>query len=340
LNPAVTLTFWRLGNVASADALFYALAQFAGGAAGTLLLAGALGDRFTLPPISAVAMLPGQPGEVVAFAAEITIAFVLMSTVLATNASARLTRWTGLGGGTLAYRLAPSGKRTLILERGDYLPRERENWSAEAVFGEERYKARERPGRPGTTRTAVPSIPAFIIASAATPRCTARSCCGCASGISRRSARQTECLRLGRFPTPILRRTTPKPRGSTMCTGLVAAIRPSRLARSPTRFWPSRTSRIQALAEDLERAGHRPFPLPVGIMLDEQRAHDSHRIRCNTCDGFPCLVQAMRAWAGPGSSFSIISSRRMDARRPRTRPPKIYGTRWSCCMRRLGVQLA
>jgi len=100
-NPAVTLTFWRLGKVASADALFYALAQFAGGAAGTLLLAGALGDRFTLPPISAVATLPGQPGEVVAFAAEVTIAFVLMSTVLATNASVRLMRWTGLCAGLL-----------------------------------------------------------------------------------------------------------------------------------------------------------------------------------------------------------------------------------------------
>ena len=62
----------------------------------------------------------------------------------------------GAGGGTLAHRLAPSGKRILILERGGYLPREHENWSAEAVFGEERYKAREtwhdkngRPFHPG-----------------------------------------------------------------------------------------------------------------------------------------------------------------------------------------------
>ena len=49
----------------------------------------------------------------------------------------------GAGGGTLAHRLAPSGKRILILERGDYLPRERENWSSEAVFAGERYKAHE-----------------------------------------------------------------------------------------------------------------------------------------------------------------------------------------------------
>ena len=40
----------------------------------------------------------------------------------------------GAGGGTLAHRLAPSGKRVLILERGDWLPRELENWDAQAVF--------------------------------------------------------------------------------------------------------------------------------------------------------------------------------------------------------------
>jgi len=101
LNPAVTLTFLRLGKVAPADALFYVLAQFAGGAGGTLLLSAILGERFTLPPISAVATLPGQPGEFVAFGAEVAIAFALMSTVLATNASARLMRWTGVCAGLL-----------------------------------------------------------------------------------------------------------------------------------------------------------------------------------------------------------------------------------------------
>ena len=101
LNPAVTLTFLRLGKVAPADALFYALAQFTGGAAGTLLMAAVLGDRFTLPPISAVATLPGRPGELVAFGAEVAIAFILMSTVLAANASARLMRWTGVCAGLL-----------------------------------------------------------------------------------------------------------------------------------------------------------------------------------------------------------------------------------------------
>ena len=50
---------------------------------------------------------------------------------------------TGAGGGTLAYRLAPSGKRILVLERGDYLRREPDNWDSRAVFVKSKYKAKE-----------------------------------------------------------------------------------------------------------------------------------------------------------------------------------------------------
>ena len=64
---------------------------------------------------------------------------------------------TGAGGGTLAYTLAPSGKRILLLERGGWLPREKANWDPHAVFVEERYHTPERwydkqgrPFRPGT----------------------------------------------------------------------------------------------------------------------------------------------------------------------------------------------
>ena len=50
---------------------------------------------------------------------------------------------TGAGGGTLAYRLAPSGRRILLLERGDYVPRELDNWSTRAVNVDGKYQARE-----------------------------------------------------------------------------------------------------------------------------------------------------------------------------------------------------
>ena len=50
---------------------------------------------------------------------------------------------TGAGGGTLAHHLAPSGKKILLLERGGYLPREKDNWSSKAVFLEGKYTAKE-----------------------------------------------------------------------------------------------------------------------------------------------------------------------------------------------------
>jgi choline dehydrogenase-like flavoprotein len=54
----------------------------------------------------------------------------------------------------------------------------------------------------------------------------------------------------------------------------------------------SHEPRIQQLHEDLAALGLRPFPVPLGIMLDERHRRTSKCIRCATCDGFPCLVQA------------------------------------------------
>src|SRR5262249_11964745 len=50
--------------------------------------------------------------------------------------------------------------------------------------------------------------------------------------------------------------------------------------------------RIQQLSEDFARLGLRPFHVPLGVQLDETNARTSKCIRCNTCDGFPCLVSA------------------------------------------------
>ncbi|MGB5769631.1 MAG: GMC family oxidoreductase [Crocosphaera sp.] len=51
---------------------------------------------------------------------------------------------TGAGGGTLANKLAPTGKKILILERGDFMPLEEQNLSNVDVFKKERYRASER----------------------------------------------------------------------------------------------------------------------------------------------------------------------------------------------------
>jgi aquaporin Z len=100
-NPATTLTFWRLGKVASADALLYGLAQTAGGLGGVLVAAALVGPPLGAPAVRYVATLPGRVGPLGAFAAETAITFVLMSVVLRVSNTAGLARLTGLCSGAL-----------------------------------------------------------------------------------------------------------------------------------------------------------------------------------------------------------------------------------------------
>src|SRR5258707_8518956 len=73
LNPAVTLTFLRLGKVAPWDALFYIVAQFAGGVAGVILVAAVAGKSLAHPSVNYVATLPGSGGTGAAFLGEVAI---------------------------------------------------------------------------------------------------------------------------------------------------------------------------------------------------------------------------------------------------------------------------
>jgi aquaporin Z len=100
-NPAVTLTFYRLGKVKGADAVFYVLAQFAGGVAGVVLATLILGRLLAAPSVNYVVTVPGRAGVAAAFACEVAISFVLMSVVLRASNHARLSRWTGLLAGLL-----------------------------------------------------------------------------------------------------------------------------------------------------------------------------------------------------------------------------------------------
>ena len=100
-NPAVTLTFFRLGKVETWDALFYVVAQFVGGVSGMLLVAAVAGPFVADPAVNYVVTVPGSPGVVVAFAAEALIAFCTMTTVLAVSNSPRWAGFTGLCAGAL-----------------------------------------------------------------------------------------------------------------------------------------------------------------------------------------------------------------------------------------------
>ncbi|MBV9724401.1 MAG: aquaporin [Gammaproteobacteria bacterium] len=96
MNPAVTLTFLRLGKIRPWDALFFVIAQVVGGASGVLLVAALAGHAFSDPPVSYAATLPGSSGPAAAFVAEFVISAVLMLTVLSLTATARLAPYTGL----------------------------------------------------------------------------------------------------------------------------------------------------------------------------------------------------------------------------------------------------
>jgi aquaporin Z len=100
MNPAVTLTFARLGRIAWRDAMAYVLAQFAGGLAGLSLARVLLGASIGDPAVNYVATLPGPWGTGTAFLAEAAISFLLMSVVLRVSNGPHA-RWTGLAAGAL-----------------------------------------------------------------------------------------------------------------------------------------------------------------------------------------------------------------------------------------------
>jgi len=100
-NPAVTFTFWRLGKVKGWDALFYIVAQFIGGVAGVAIVAFFARERLAHPTVNFVATLPGSHGVALAFAAELLIAFILMTTVLIVSNTPHLARYTGIFAGFL-----------------------------------------------------------------------------------------------------------------------------------------------------------------------------------------------------------------------------------------------
>ncbi len=196
---------------------------------------------------------------------------------------------TGAGGGTLARRLAPSGKRILLLERGGYVPREKENWSTRAVNVEGRYNTKEtwldREGKPlhPHTNYFVGGNTKFYGAALFRLRAEDFGELRHHGGVSpawpitydelEPYYTQAEALyhvhgERGRDPT--------EPRAS-----------------GPYPHPPvSHEPRIQKLHDDLVRLGHRPFHVPLGIMLDEKNRAKSACIRCATCDGHPCLVNA------------------------------------------------
>ena len=186
---------------------------------------------------------------------------------------------TGAGGGTLAHRLAPSGKRILLLERGGYLPREPENWDSRGGLRQGPLPA---PSEHWYDKDgAAASSPTSSTSSAATPSSTARSSSGCASATSSEvQPLRRRLARRGRSPTPTSSPTTPRPSGSTSCTARPARTRPSRPRSGPFPYPAvSHEPRIQQLARRLR--AHRPPPVPPAGRRRPRR--DRSRRRAAAC---------------------------------------------------------
>lgn len=102
LNPAVTLSFLRLGKIAPWDAAGYVLAQFAGALGGMAVAALLLGvPLLAHPAVNFVATVPGAGGAWAAFGAELAISAGLMLAVLLFSNARELNRYTGLVAGAL-----------------------------------------------------------------------------------------------------------------------------------------------------------------------------------------------------------------------------------------------
>jgi aquaporin Z len=93
-NPAITLTFYRLGKIGPYDAIFYIAAHFVGGIAGVEVAAMLLGPQLSIPQVNYAVTVPGLGGPAAAFAAEAFMAALLMAVVLITSNRPALSRFT------------------------------------------------------------------------------------------------------------------------------------------------------------------------------------------------------------------------------------------------------
>lgn len=194
----------------------------------------------------------------------------------------------GPGGGTMAWRLAQTGKRILLVERGDYLLREPRNWDSQAVIVDGYYQAKET-WYSSDGKSFHPGLHYYV------------------GGNSK-------------FYGSILFRLREKDFSEIRHQDGVAPAWPvgydvfepyyqaaeelfhvhGLRGEDPTEPWSTKPyahppvahePRIQELFDNLKRAGHHPFHLPVGVRLvekDGRAVPTSPCIKCESFDGFPC----------------------------------------------------
>lgn len=193
---------------------------------------------------------------------------------------------TGMGGGTLAYALRGSGAHILLLERGDFLPQEQQNWQVDAIFKENRYKPAEDWIDASDGSRFKPGVHYYVggntkVYGAALPRFR----------VEDFDAIEHEG---GTSPAWPLSYEDLEPYYNLAEELFFVHGRSGDDPCEPPRAQPypfpevPHEPYIAALIEKLREQGLHPYCLPMAVDL-----RDGGRcIRCKTCDGFPCKVQA------------------------------------------------
>ncbi|MDQ2802659.1 MAG: GMC family oxidoreductase N-terminal domain-containing protein, partial [Pseudomonadota bacterium] len=196
----------------------------------------------------------------------------------------------GPGGASLAHKLAPTGKRILMLERGDYLPRSRANWDSKTVFVDGAYQAPDTWYGPNGEKFH-PGLHYFVGGNSKVY----------GAALFRLRERDFDELphKDGVSPAWPLKYDAFEPY-YTEAENLFHVH--GQRGEDPTEPWSSapypypavsHAPRLHQLSESWAKEGVHPFHLPLGILLDEKDGKPTPTsicIRCDTFDGFPCLL--------------------------------------------------
>jgi len=195
----------------------------------------------------------------------------------------------GAGGGTLAQRIAPTGKTILILERGEHLPREAENWSPRSVFIQNRYRTQEKwydkTGKPFTPNTHYWVGGNTTFYGAALMR------------LRKRDFEEVQHAGGVSPPWPISLADLAPYYAEAETKWRVHGARgadPTEEGDEPPYAFAAvhHDPGVAQLKSHWETQGWKPFSLPLGIDLDQAHPVTSACIKCKTCGGYPCLVKA------------------------------------------------
>ncbi len=208
---------------------------------------------------------------------------------------------TGAGGGTLALHLAQAGKNILILERGPFMPQEKLNWDTPAVFLDNRYHTKEtwrdKDGKPLHPQQAYFVGGQTKVYGAALFRMRAedfgviqhKGGISPAWPITYADLEPFYCRAEELFHVHGSLGTAPSVPG-----GYGSSFDPTEPYHSSKYPYPAFTNepRMQTIEDDVRKLGIHTFPIPLGLKRNEANPLASKCVRCDTCDGYPCLVHA------------------------------------------------